>query len=110
MVLQARDSPCVVGSFALCCLVHYMSMPAGWLAPPRRCFACTPVLRGSRRTAAWLSCNSRLAAHRPRPAPHALTCPQMRGTVSAANPWDVMVDMFFYREPGELYLLEWIVF
>lgn len=24
----------------------------------------------------------------------------MRGTVSAANPWDVMVDMFFYREPG----------
>jgi small subunit ribosomal protein SAe len=26
---------------------------------------------------------------------------QMRGTVSAANPWDVMVDMFFYREPEE---------
>ena len=24
----------------------------------------------------------------------------MRGTVSAAAPWDVMVDMFFYREPG----------
>lgn len=26
---------------------------------------------------------------------------QMRGTVSAAAPWDVMVDMFFYREPEE---------
>lgn len=26
---------------------------------------------------------------------------QMRGTVSPANPWDVMVDMFFYREPEE---------
>ncbi|KAH7623825.1 hypothetical protein Ndes2526B_g01073 [Nannochloris sp. 'desiccata'] len=26
---------------------------------------------------------------------------QMRGTVSASNPWDVMVDMFFYREPEE---------
>lgn len=26
---------------------------------------------------------------------------QMRGTVSTANPWDVMVDMFFYREPEE---------
>ena len=25
----------------------------------------------------------------------------MRGTVSAANAWDVMVDMFFYREPEE---------
>ena len=25
----------------------------------------------------------------------------MRGTISAAGPaWDVMVDMFFYREPG----------
>ena len=24
----------------------------------------------------------------------------MRGTVGPANPWDVMVDMFFYREPG----------
>ena len=26
---------------------------------------------------------------------------QMRGTVTAANPWDVMVDLFFYREPEE---------
>jgi small subunit ribosomal protein SAe len=26
---------------------------------------------------------------------------QMRGTISAANPWDVMVDLFFYREPEE---------
>ena len=27
---------------------------------------------------------------------------QMRGAVSAAHPWDVMVDMFFYREPEEV--------
>lgn len=26
---------------------------------------------------------------------------QMRGTISANNPWDVMVDLFFYREPEE---------
>jgi small subunit ribosomal protein SAe len=26
---------------------------------------------------------------------------QMRGTISAAHPWDVMVDLFFYREPDE---------
>jgi small subunit ribosomal protein SAe len=26
---------------------------------------------------------------------------QMRGTISAAHPWDVMVDLFFYREPEE---------
>jgi small subunit ribosomal protein SAe len=26
---------------------------------------------------------------------------EMRGTISAINPWDVMVDMFFYREPEE---------
>lgn len=27
---------------------------------------------------------------------------QMRGSVSPVNPWDVMVDMFFYREPEEV--------
>ena len=26
---------------------------------------------------------------------------QMRGTVTPSNPWDVMVDLFFYREPEE---------
>eukprot|EP00243_Klebsormidium_subtile_P004136 TRINITY_DN17917_c0_g1_i1.p2 TRINITY_DN17917_c0_g1~~TRINITY_DN17917_c0_g1_i1.p2 ORF type:complete len:315 (+),score=105.13 TRINITY_DN17917_c0_g1_i1:118-1062(+) len=26
---------------------------------------------------------------------------QMRGTITAAQPWDVMVDLFFYREPEE---------
>jgi small subunit ribosomal protein SAe len=26
---------------------------------------------------------------------------QMRGTISAAQPWDVMVDLFFYREPED---------
>ena len=26
---------------------------------------------------------------------------QMRGTISTTNPWDVMVDLFFYREPEE---------
>mmetsp|Transcript_28906 Transcript_28906/g.35133 ORF Transcript_28906/g.35133 Transcript_28906/m.35133 type:complete len:312 (+) Transcript_28906:127-1062(+) len=25
----------------------------------------------------------------------------MRGTINATNPWDVMVDLFFYREPEE---------
>lgn len=24
---------------------------------------------------------------------------QMRGTISPSNPWEVMVDLFFYREP-----------
>jgi len=27
---------------------------------------------------------------------------QMRGTISPTNPWDVMVDLFFYREPDEV--------
>ena len=31
---------------------------------------------------------------------------QMRGTISPANPWDVMVDLFFYREPEEAKALE----
>ncbi|GAX83264.1 hypothetical protein CEUSTIGMA_g10690.t1 [Chlamydomonas eustigma] len=26
---------------------------------------------------------------------------EMRGTISATNPWEVMVDLFFYREPEE---------
>jgi len=26
---------------------------------------------------------------------------QMRGTITPAQPWDVMVDLFFYREPDE---------
>lgn len=26
---------------------------------------------------------------------------QMRGSVSQSQPWDVMVDLFFYREPDE---------
>ena len=48
--------------------------------------------------AACLLKPSSLAAHVSSPLPRAPI--QMRGTVSAANPWDVMVDMFFYREPG----------
>ena len=31
-----------------------------------------------------------------------LTCLQMRGSISPSNPWDVMVDLFFYREPEEV--------
>lgn len=27
---------------------------------------------------------------------------QMRGSISPAHPWDVMVDLFFYREPEEV--------
>ena len=26
----------------------------------------------------------------------------MRGSISPAQPWDVMVDLFFYREPEEV--------
>ena len=26
----------------------------------------------------------------------------MRGSISPSNPWDVMVDLFFYREPEEV--------
>ena len=29
-------------------------------------------------------------------------CLQMRGSISPSNPWDVMVDLFFYREPEEV--------
>jgi len=31
----------------------------------------------------------------------ARTVLQMRGAIPAGNPWDVMVDLFFYREPEE---------
>ncbi len=31
-----------------------------------------------------------------------LACLQMRGSISPSNPWDVMVDLFFYREPEEV--------
>jgi len=31
----------------------------------------------------------------------ARTVLQMRGTVNKSNPWDVMVDLFFYRDPEE---------
>jgi len=31
---------------------------------------------------------------------------QMRGTISPTNPWDVMVDLFFYREPDEVKEIE----
>ena len=110
MVLQVRivDLPgcCPLPS---CCGASLPALPCGcaaaaWLArratgSPAHLCSCLPALpHPCPHSAACLLKPSPLASHVSSPLPRAPI--QMRGTVSAANPWDVMVDMFFYREPG----------